>query len=269
VLAGGLAFGVLSSTTRLVPGYIRDNLALFRIGAMWIGDLEGATLAMALSQSWTPTFLGGLGGLAAGHVAGWWLDDKAPYYGRVALIQSAAFLGAAAGAVAIPAAGWFPTAPEDATDNAAQNRYRTQAKERVAWGMFAGLNAGLVTGLAMAYLPDQSKYGPSWQRVLMVDMAGFAGAVFASAVELCSGGSNKYCANSSAEFTERTARFALVGAGLGLVAGWLLTTNYDQAAESRPSGPALSFLPLPGAVPVQSQTGGAELLPGFLSQGRF
>jgi hypothetical protein len=270
VLAGGLALGVLSSTTPLVPRYIRDNLALFRIGAMWIGDLEGSTLAMALSQSWTPTFLGGVGGLVAGHVAGWWLDDKAPNYGRVALIQSAALLGAVAGAIAIPAAGWFPDAPKADAD---QNRYRIQAKERVGWGMLAGLNVGLVTGLAMAYLPDQRSYGPTWQRVLMVDMAGLAGAVFASAVEICSGkdqyGDQKYCANASAEFTERTARFALVGTGLGLVAGWLLTMNYDKGVETHPNRSTLSFLPLPSAVPVQSVTGTGELLPGLLSQGRF
>jgi hypothetical protein len=126
----------------------------------------------------------------------------------------------------------------------------------------------LVTGLAMAYLPDQRNYGPSWQRVLMVDMAGLAGAVFASAVELCAR-QGSYCANSSAEFTKGTARFALAGAGLGLVAGWLLTMNYDKGMETHASRLALSFLPLPGAVPVQSAMGTGELVPGLLSQGRF
>jgi hypothetical protein len=271
MLAGGLGLGVLSSTTPLVPRYIRDNLALFRIGAMWIGDVEGATLAMGLSRSWTPTFLGGMGGLVAGHVVGWWLDDKAPNYGRVALIQSAAFLGAAAGALAIPAAGWFPKDPGMPGGSREENNYRSQAKERVAWGMLAGLNTGLLAGLAMAYLPDQRQYGPSWQRVLMVDMAALAGGLVASAVELCTRESS-HCANDSAEFSERTARFALAGAGLGLLTGWLLTTSYDKTADpqpTQPSRPALSFLPLPGAVPVQSTTGVAELLPGLLSQGRF
>jgi hypothetical protein len=271
VLAGGVGLGVLSSTTRLVPSYIPDNLALFRIGAMWIGDLEGATLAMALSQSWTPTFLGGLGGLTAGAFAGWWLDKKSPNYGRVALIQSAALLGAAAGTLAMPAVGWYPDDPHG--DTAAQNNYRSQVKERLAWGMLAGLNTGLVAGLAMAYLPNQRSYGPTWQRVIMIDLAGLAGALLASAVEICTktgkNGEKQYCANTTTSFDTRTARFALVGAGLGLVAGWLLTTNYDKANESNPSRPALSFLPLPGAVPVQSKTGAAELLPGLMSQGRF
>jgi hypothetical protein len=63
MLAGGLGLGVLATTTPLVPNYIRDNLALFRIGSMWVGDVEGATLAMGLSHSWTATWLGGAGGL--------------------------------------------------------------------------------------------------------------------------------------------------------------------------------------------------------------
>jgi hypothetical protein len=52
--------------------------------------------------------------------------------------------------------------------------------------MLAGLNVGLAAGLAMAYLPDQSVYGPSWQRVIIVDMAGLAGALFATTIEICS-----------------------------------------------------------------------------------
>ena len=56
---------------------------------------------------------------------------------------------------------------------------------------------------------------------------------------------------------------------LGLVAGWLLTMNYDRPRETRPELPPLSFLPLPGVVPVESTMGTAELLPGLMSQGRF
>lgn len=280
ILAGGLALGVLSSTTPLVPSYIRDNLALFRIGSMWIGDVEGAALAMALSQNWTPTFLGGVGGLTAGAVAGWWLDDLAPNYGRVALIQSAALLGAAAGAVGVPAVARYPAAPDTTTraDNptddqkkqyaAEDNHYRSQVKERLAWGGLLGLNVGLLAGLGMAYLPDQRQYGPTWQRVLMVDLAGMAGGILAAAVELCSR-SDSYCASDATAFKTRTARFALAGAGIGLITGWLLTMNYDQNNQARPSRPALSLLPMPGAVPVQSMTGTGELLPGLLSQGRF
>jgi hypothetical protein len=282
MLTGGLALGVLSSTTQLVPNYIRDNLALFRIGAMWVGDVEGATLAMGLSHNWTATWWGGASGLIAGAFAGWWLDDLSPNYGRVSLIQSSALLGTVAGAIAISAIGQYPATVQTPTDSSTQaekdayNNYRNQIKQRTAWGMLAGLNVGLAAGLAMAYLPDQNVYGPSWQRVMMVDLAGFAGAVFATTIELCSrtttldGKDTRiHCADNSATLNSRTARFSLVGAGLGLVAGWLLTMNYERPRETRPELPPLSFIPLPGAVPVESMTGTAELLPGLLSQGRF
>jgi hypothetical protein len=262
VLAGGLGLGVLSSTTPLVPSYIRDNLALFRIGAMWIGDVEGATLAMGLTHSWTATFMGGIAGLTGGAITGWWLDDKSPNYGRVSVIQSAAVLGTVAGAIAVPALGWYPKTEEA--------DYRNHQKQRLAWGMLAGLNVGLGVGLAMAYLPDQRAYGPSWQRAIMVDLAGVAGAVFATTVELCSRG-EKCATNQNAKLGNRTAQFALVGAGAGLVAGWLLTMNFDRNNETQTDRRPLSFLPLPmpGVVPVQSVTGTPELLPGLLSHGTF
>ena len=284
MLAGGLGLGVLASTTPLVPDYIRDNQALFRIGAMWIGDLEGATLAMAITRDWTPTFLGGVAGLGAGAFLGWWLDEGSPNYGRVALIQSTSLLGVVAGAISVSAVGAYPASvdtPTGCSENPQSPKcldyyyYRNDIKRRLSLGMLVGLNAGLATGLAMAYLPDQRKYGPTWQRVMMVNLAVISGAVFGTAVELCTRpnpltGELVYCANDDkARLTRRTARFALVGAGLGLVAGWLLTMNYDRETENRSDLPPLSLMPLPGAVPVQSMTGSAELLPGLLSQGRF
>jgi hypothetical protein len=277
MLAGGLGLGVLSSTTPLVPSYIRDNLALFRIGAMWVGDVEGATLAMGLSHDWSATWLGGAAGLTAGAFAGWWLDDLSPNYGRVALIQSSALLGTVAGAIAVSAIGKYPATVDLPADRAptpqesrAYDNYRNQVKQRMAWGMLAGLNVGLGAGLAMAYLPDQSVYGPSWQRVIMVDLAVLSGAIFATTIELCSRSSDTSCATDrNAQLTSRSARFALAGAGLGLLAGWLLTMSYDRARETRSDLAPLSFIPLPGAVPVQSTMGTAELLPGLLSQGRF
>jgi hypothetical protein len=283
VLAGGLGLGVLSSTTPLVPDYIRDNLALFRIGTAWIGDVEGATLAMGLTHNWTPTWFGGAGGLVAGALAGWWLDYKAPNYGRVSLIQSAALLGTVAGAMAVPALGGYPAFDEPDPNSGDKkvedawvdryNQYRNKVKQRVAWGMLAGVNVGLAAGLAMAYLPDQSVYGPSWQRVIMVDLATIAGGIFASAIEICSR-TGSYCAdsnndNSKTTFNNRTAQFALAGAGIGLFTGWLLTMNYDRNREKRPERPLYSLMPMPGVVPVQSTVGTAELLPGLISQGSF
>jgi hypothetical protein len=264
VLAGGIGLGVLSSTTPFVPEYIRDNLALFRIGATWIGDVEGATLAMALSHDWTATFFGGSAGLVGGALAGWWLDDKSPNYGRVSLIQSAALLGTMAGALAVPAMVLLP--------GSSDGSYYNHEQQRVAWGMLAGLNVGLAAGLAMAYLPDQTVYGPSWQRVLMVDLAGVAGAIFATTIEICTKGSDIHCGDQTQDNNKlngRTARYALVGAGLGLVAGWLLTMSYDHNNQERPAPPLLSHIPLPGVVPVQSPYGTAELVPGLVSQGQF
>ena len=281
ILAGGMGLGVLSSTTPLVPSYIRDNLALFRIGAMWIGDVEGATLAMGLSGSWGRTWIGGAAGLTAGAFVGWWLDDKAPNYGRVALIQSAALLGAAAGGISVSAIGSYPqfdqedpdlepTDPAQIAYNNASNRHHDQIRKRLAWGMLAGLNVGLAAGLAMAYLPDQSKYGPSWQRVLMVDLAGLAGAIFATTIEICSRKGDADCANNTnTSLDERTARFALVGAGVGILSGWLLTMDFDRERDRSPELPMLSLMPLPGALPVQTRTGTAELIPGLVSHGRF
>lgn len=290
MLVGGLGLGVLSSTTALVPNYLRDNLALFRIGSMWVGDLEGATLAMGLSHNWTATWLGGVAGLTAGAVTGWWLDDKAPNYGRVAMVQSSALVGTVAGAIAVSAIGQYPATvaspttghepkvvtPASSTSDSAYNNFRNQVKQRLAWGMLAGLNVGLGAGLAMAYLPDQRVYGPTWQRVIMVDLAGMTGAVFATVAELCTRttiakGENVriHCADSSFALDGRSARFALAGAGLGLVAGWLLTINYDKANETLPDRRLLTFMPMPGIVPVESMTGTSELLPGLMSQGRF
>jgi len=145
------------------PGssYIRDNLALFRIGAGWIGDLEGLSLGLALTQ----------GKEAPGWEA-WWASAQARWRdvaGRprtqlrsCSVIQSGAFLGAAAGLLAVPALG-FGLEPGS-----------TILADRIGWGLLAGMNVGLVTGLALAYLPDQRLYGPSWQRVILIDLTAVA-----------------------------------------------------------------------------------------------
>jgi len=45
--------------------------------------------------------------------------------------------------------------------------------------------------------------------------------------------------------------------------------DFDRGREEEPERPTLSLMPLPGAVPVQTPAGSAELVPGLVSQGRF
>ena len=154
-LVGGVA-GALTATA-YVPGYIRDNLALFRIGAAWIGAAEGAALGVTIRHSTAAAWLGGAAGLGLGAVTGRFLDRAAPNYGRGAVIQSGAAIGALAGALAVPA---FDL----------QTRHSAPV-------ILAGLNLGLGAGLALAYLPDQRVYGPTWRRVMLIDLATAAGGI--------------------------------------------------------------------------------------------
>ncbi|HEY4575299.1 MAG TPA: hypothetical protein VIJ26_15080, partial [Thermoanaerobaculia bacterium] len=85
----------------LVPSYIRDNVALFRIGNMWTGAVEGATLGILINgePSLKAGWYGGALGLVGAAFAAVRLDDRAPNYGRVAMIQSSTALGLFAGAL--------------------------------------------------------------------------------------------------------------------------------------------------------------------------
>jgi hypothetical protein len=256
-LAGGIGGAVIS--TALVPSYIRDNKAMFRIGGGWIGDLEGLSLGLALTQNLSGAWLGGVAGLSLGSVAGWWLDDYAPNYGRVTLIQSAAFLGALGGILAVPAMGFcLRCSDSDAVSG-----------ERIGWGMFAGINVGLLTGLGFAYLPDQRVYGPSWQRIMLIDLATVAGGFVGALVQTCSAHGDNENGCGTLEVGPDMARYALAGSLVGLAAGWVLTMRYDKssddAAERNPAG----ALPMPGPMPVRTSDGRWEMIPGLVSQGRF
>jgi hypothetical protein len=267
-LAGGIGAGVIS--TALVPGYIKDNLALFRIGSGWIGDLEGLSFGLALTQTLSGAWLGGVAGLSLGSVAGWWLDDHAPNYGRVAVIQSGAFLGAVAGVLAIPAVGYALQFNTTTTNkDGSVTTTPTIHKDRVGWGLLAGINAGLVAGLALAYLPDQRNYGPSWQRVMLIDLAAVAGGFTGALVQMCvSGRTGKgFCGNT--EIGPKTARYALAGSAVGLAAGLVLTWRYDKHNDNVAQGHPSRGVPLPSALPVQTPDGRWALVPGLVSQGQF
>ena len=256
-LVGGVA-GALTSTA-VVPNYIRDNLALFRIGAAWIGAVEGAALGVTLRHSTAAGWMGGAAGLGLGAVAGRFLDRYAPNYGRVAVIQSGAAIGALAGALAVPA-------------------FEIESRHSAA-AILAGLNLGLGAGLALAYLPDQKTYGPPWDRVLLIDLAAAAGGIAGALIKVvssCLQGSamrdpetnKKVCAFDSKDGTQ-TAQFALVGSGIGLAAGWLLTRNYRSGQSPLPSERSVSFLPLPTVLPVRALDGTTRALPALGAQGTF
>ena len=254
-LAGGIGAAVIS--TALVPSYIRDNLALFRIGAGWIGDVEGLSLGLALTQGKGGAWLGSVVGLSAGSLAGWWLEDHAPNYGRVAVIQSGAFLGAAAGLLAVPALGF-----------GLESNSSIRA-DRVGWGLLAGVNVGLVTGLALAYLADQRLYGPSWQRVISIDLAAVAGGFIGALMQMCISGqtSTGFCGH--AQIGPKMARYALAGSAVGLAAGFFLTWRYDKQDNNLAQAQPARGVPLPGVLPVQSTDGRWALVPGLVSQGQF
>ena len=253
-LAGCIGAGVIS--TALVPSYLRDNLALFRIGAGWIGDMEGLSLGLALTQGKGGTWLGGVVGLGAGSLAGWWLEDHAPNYGRVAVIQSGAFLGGAAGLLAVPALGF-----------GLESNGTTRA-DRIGWGILAGINVGLVTGLSLAYLPDQRAYGPSWQRVILIDLAAVAGGFTGALIQMCISGqtSQGFCGNAE---IGPMARYALAGSVVGLATGFFLTWRYDKHKDNLAQERPARGVPLPGVLPVQTTDGRWALVPGLVSQGQF
>jgi hypothetical protein len=138
-----------------------------------------------------------------------------------------------------------------------------------AFATFAGLNLGIGVGLGLAYLPNQKVYGPTWRRVLLVDLAGAAGLFAGALVETVG-----RCASSggTCEFRAepRTSRLALLGGGVGFVAGWALTRNYDQTGRAKPAAsPGALLIPVPSALPVMGRDGRLTLVPGLGTQGRF
>jgi len=292
VLGGSVTGGVLGGllTNALVPPYIADNRALFVLGAMWIGAFDGAMGGAVIRQatlsapkvhstgcleSATPgncqrlssvlrsAFVGSLPGLALGTAAGAIFSDRAPTYGRVTLIQSAALGGGIAGGLVAEATQWYPFEKRD--DNGANHR---APLDRTLPALI-GLNVGLAAGLVGAYVPDQARYGPSWKRVLLIDVGAGAGIV-AGLVGGCL--ANSKCYNpkdgtAAPDARAKTAMSGLVGGAIGAAAAWLLTQGTDDGEQSQ--SPGLQVVPSLGALssPAQGPHGGT--VPGAVVVGLF
>ena len=139
-------------------------------------------------------------------------------------------------------------------------------------GVLIGLNVGLAAGLMGAYLPDQSHYGPTWKRVVLVDLAAGAGAI-AGATFGCV--FNPTCLSDSLSDPDRSAAnrarsiaafAALGGAAVGLTGGILLTRHLD---DDRPDAPVARSAPPPLATFAPMRDAGGNLAPAFAAMGFF
>jgi hypothetical protein len=323
-IAGAVAGAVVA--TPLVPNYIPDNQALFILGGAWIGAAEGAGAGMLAVQVDTysssdtqgcpvatsgavgpgpcrPTagrqlqgaFVGSLPGLAVGLTAGSLFARKAPTYGRVTLIQSAALGGAITGALVQVALQWKPyggnwdyttlstpasgdtvgtaraangTGKPCVANGTNECLFYTSSVLDVVPGALIGLNVGLIGGLLGAYLPNQSKYGPSWRRVLLVDLAAGAGAL-AAGIGACVALVDGCLIAAQPDPDARSfAAVAAVGGGiLALSAGLVLTRHIDDDIDANRSVPGPALMPVATFAPMRAANG--TTVPGFVGLVQF
>jgi hypothetical protein len=232
-------------------------------------------------------FIGSAPGLALGLTGSILARRHAPTYGRVAIIQSAALGGAISGALTQLALQWKPYGPGWAhTVRQPPNQGYVPSSPSVSCstppagletcaypersildlmpGTLIGLNVGLAAGLFGAYLPDQSKYGPSWQRVLLVDAATLAGGVAGATIGCVA---NPSCLNQNPSERDRAvaAGAALLGGAIGLVSGLAVTRGADDGAP--PDATSGSSLPIATVAPMRDATGGT--IPAFAAMGSF
>jgi hypothetical protein len=315
VSGGGISGFIVGSliATPLVR-YIPDNRALYIMGDMWIGALEGFTAGVIWEQIHAyhqavdppctgPTpcrpplgiqlrtgFIGSLPGLAVGLTTGVLTADRAPTYGRATLIQSAALIGTLAGALGQVAIGWRPygapweqtvRGPESGADatismvkfpgtschfdmNAILQMncvFPDRSILDLAPGAIIGLNVGLATGLLAAYLPDQRKYGPSWKRVLLIDLAIGAGMVAGGTWGCIANKAGCLDIDPDPDARALSATAALAGGAIGFVGGWLLTRHLDD--DHTAPGTVASTLQL---LPMAPSRGS---LPGLMAMAVF
>ena len=229
-------------------------------------------------------FYGSVPGLALGLTGGVLFRNHAPTYGRVALIQSAALGGAITGALAQATLRWKPYGPgweytvrEGAATAGATHctmppppgvescAYSERSVLDLMPGALIGLNVGIAAGLLGAYLPDQSHYGPTWKRVLLVDLAVVAGGVAGATIGCVA---NPACLNQTTDPGDRAivAGSAIAGGALGLVGGWLLSRSVDEDAAASPvAGPIA--MPLATFAPMRDASGAT--IPAVAAMGSF
>lgn len=263
ILSGAAVGGAVLFAPAIIkfPDYFPEKRALWVMGGEWMGAAEGVAVGLTLNRGIRPTVISSVGGFGAGWATSWLLRDKAPNFGRSAVIQSAAAIGALTGVLSRPALGFDP-------------RYTGPM-------MLTGLNLGLGAGLAMAYLPDQRRYGPTWKRAVLIDIIAGTGAMIgalASAVQGCVDPDPKIgCTfpTKTVDDQTRTARLTL-GVGLvGLAAGAFLTRNVDREeseAFTRPTvdpPPAVSLIPSAPMIVIQDEHGGSTAVPALAAIGRF
>ncbi|HLK88441.1 MAG TPA: tetratricopeptide repeat protein [Polyangia bacterium] len=325
-ISGGIVGWLIASP--IVPSYIPDNQALFIIGGMWIGLADGAAAGVVVQQVVTAGnqreypcpgpgpcrgtlgdqlragFIGSAPGLALGLTGSVLLRHRAPTYGRVALIQSAALGGALSGALTQLALRWKPYGLGWAytvrqVDSMSGDPNSVPVANKVAGGVagpgpnndciapmsgqapcafqensvldllpgtLIGLNVGLAAGLLGAYLPDQTKYGPSWQRVLLVDAATLAGGVAGATIGCVA---NPSCLNQNPSDRDRAivAGAALLGGGIGLVSGLVLTRRDEGSPPPPDDTAAAARLPIATVVPMRDAAGAT--IPAFAAMGSF
>jgi hypothetical protein len=299
VTGGGLSGGIAGAliATPLVH-YIPDNRALYIMGDMWIGALEGFSVGVlweqldahddpvqspctgpnpcrpSLGVQLRGGLVGSLPGLAIGLTTGVLTADHAPTYGRAALIQSAALGGFLTGALTQLTLKWQPygkgweqtvrmpgsqpdsvnalggaaNCPWNAGANAPQPycAFPDTSVMDLIPGALIGLNVGLAAGLLAAYLPDQRKYGPSWKRVLLIDLAVGAGMVAGGVAGCVANADDCLTQNPSANARAISAGSALAGGALGFIGGWLLTRHGDDDGSAPGTfASTLRLMPMP------------------------
>jgi hypothetical protein len=318
LLGGGGVAGAIAGylvATPIVPRYIPDNRALFILGSMWIGAAEGAGVGLvyrqnqqhnetlnpkgplpcpgcrgSIGQQLRASFVGSLPGIAVGLGTGAFLAKKAPTYGRVALIQSAALGGIFAGGLVQVATqrrpygmAWerstqtllldstHPLGARDCIMDPNDNKQQIcNVQDHNAFdlapGALIGLNVGLVSGLLGAYLPDQSRYGPTWKRVALIDLGAAAGAL-AGGVGGCVAEVNSClkAANPSDRARSIAAMSALGGGAVGLAAGWFLTRHYDDDQPQQSAPPPVSM----SATLIPMRAADGTMMPGIGAFGTF